>query len=825
MNSQITLTIAGMNCQNCQRKVREALADVPGVGEAVVDLDHGQAVVKLSGPVLAEQLIAAVKKAGFEASLPSAVSWLAVSGMTCQNCVRHVREAIQGVAGVAAATVDLEGGKAQVRWQLEAPRDLNAVIQCIQAAGFEAREISVGQASQAGSPWSPVAGWRFNVVVGTLATLPLLLGDWWFQLGLTGWFRWASFALALPVQSLCGWRFYRRAWSQLKVGAANMDTLVSLGSTAAFAFSAWILFSRQPLHLYFMESAAIITLISVGHWLESLASARADSALRALLDLAPQTARRQTAPGGEESVPVASLRPGDRVVLKPGDRIPTDGEVAEGGASVNEAMLTGESLPVAKRPGDRLLAGTLNENGSLVMAVTATGEETALASIIAVVRKAQTSRAAIQRLGDRVSQVFVPAVVVIALAAGGWWWLAPASAQRVHGWLAAYLWHAHVLADPFAMAVMVLAGVLIVACPCAMGLATPVAIMAGTNAAARRGILIRDAMALEKSGRISMVLFDKTGTLTQGHAAVAAVEDVRPSASRKPALEEIVAALARPSQHPFSQALAQLSAVPLAVEEWREFRGSGVQGRLRLGSASCVVQMGSLNWLRDQGVDFQAASGFIERAAGEGSTILALAGEGRLWGLFALRDPAKPGASEVVAQLARQGKKVCLVSGDNRLTVNAIGRQLGISAEHIYAEIRPEQKAALVSQLQQQGERVAFVGDGINDAPALEQADLGIAVSKASDVAREAADIILLKSDVHAIPEALELAQATLRTIKQNLFWAFFYNAAGVPLAALGFLSPILCAAAMGLSDLVVVGNALRLHRWQAPVRPARDGY
>jgi P-type Cu+ transporter len=549
-------------------------------------------------------------------------------------------------------------------------------------------------------------------------------------------------------------------------------------------------------------------------------------ALRKLLNLAPQKARRLNTEGGETEIPVAELNIDDLIALRPGDSIPTDGKVVDGNSAVDEAMLTGESAPVDKTSGHDLFAGTVNLNGRLIMRVTATGEETALAHIIASVQRAQTSRANIQRLGDRVSGVFVPIVVSIALAAGLWWGLAPDSAARVHEWLARFLWHAH---PPAALAAgfIIAAAVLIVACPCAMGLATPAAIMAGSNAAARRGILIRDGVALEKAGQITTVIFDKTGTLTFGKPEVAAIaapntrsghwETVSSAAASD--VSSAAAALAHHSTHPISQAIAKLSNGTIEVTDWKEIRGAGVEGNIHHSSFdirhSGKLRMGSLRWLRASGLTLSKDDPFVNDWAAQGATIVGLANDTALLGLFAVKDIVKPGSSKVVEQLSREGLRTYLVTGDNALTAAGIAKQTGIKPENVFAEVRPEQKAEFVKKLQSQGERVAFVGDGINDAPALEQADLGVAVSRASDVARAAADIVLLNSDIEAVPEALGLARATLRTIKQNLFWAFFYNAIGVPLAALGFMSPILCAAAMGFSDLIVIGNALRLRSWQ----------
>lgn len=812
------LTVEGMDCGSCAQHVRSALEKVPGIVEVQPLVSDGRVRIQWLSQAQVNDTAAAqaLTAAGYPAKAPAKTGTtdFKIEGMTCQNCVRHVTEAIQGVSGVNSVSVSLDNSSATVKWQSGAMTNPASVIAAVKAAGYTATAITVDAAKPKASKWSPFAGWKFNVVLGSLVTLPLMIGEWGFQLGMNHTYQWVAFLMALPVQIFAGARFYRGAWNQLKVGQSNMDTLVALGSTTAFTFSVWGLLTGFHGHLYFMESAAIITLVSVGHWLEAMMSERAASSLRALLNLAPATARRLTSDGREEAVAVAILQAGDRILLKPGDRVPTDGVVLVGQSAVDESMLTGESLPVEKAEDSRVYAGTVNQNGQLQLRVNATGEATALAQIIAVVQRAQTSRASIQKLGDKISSVFVPIVVMLAVLTGLWWGLAPESARATHAWLSQFLWPTHVIDSPLAGAFIYAAAVLIVACPCAMGLATPAAIMAGTNAAAKRGILIRDGMALEKSGNISAVLFDKTGTLTQGRLSVAATKDLR-NATEASVIEigALAAALARGSQHPLSLAVAQ-HVTPATVElsNWREVRGAGLEAVWQ----NQTLRLGSLNWMREQQIDLSNVQAFAEEWMRQGATVLVLANGHSAWGVFALRDEVKPAAAEVVKTLAAQGKSTWMITGDQRATAEAIAAQLGIPSVQVFAEVKPEQKAKIVEQLQARGERVAFVGDGINDAPALEQADLGIAVSRASDVAREAADIILLKSDVQAIPEALGLAQATLRTIKQNLFWAFFYNSAAIPLAMLGFLTPVLCAAAMGLSDVVVIGNALRLRRWRA---------
>lgn len=688
---------------------------------------------------------------------------LRIDGMTCSNCARHVADALRETPGVAKAEVHLDRGRAIVQWREHS--NVSAALASVKEAGYEA---SIAEADDKASPLS---GWWINVVAGSAATLPMMIAEWLFGLGMDHRYQWAAFLLATPVQFFCGARFYKGAWLQAKMGGSNMDTLVALGSTSAYLFSAYELLRGSHAHVYFMDSAAIITLISVGHWLESKVSVRAEQTLKSLLRLAPETARRIVG-GREEDIPVAELKPGDSISLRPGDHIPTDGEVAEGQSAVDESMLTGESLPVEKKARAKLYAGTLNTDGRMVMRVTGVGEETALSKIIEVVQRAQNSRAQIQKLADRISNIFVPIVIVIAAATALWWW------NRSGGGAAVY----H------------MAAVLIIACPCAMGLATPIAIMAGTNAAAKRGILIRDGTALEKSGTITTILFDKTGTLTEGRLQLAEIRELMPDA------RDLAASLAAPSRHPLSLAISGISEKRWPLENWQEHRGLGISATVE----GRQLRLGSISWL-----EIESNEAFIAKWTAQGASALALEVDGKLAALIALTDGLKENARSVVERLRNAGKRIALVTGDQQATAKAIAAQLGIT--EVYAEVRPEQKAALLHKLQENGERVAFVGDGINDSPALAAADLGIALGSGADAARSAADIVLLRAGLEAVPDSLELAQATLRTIKQNLFWAFFYNAAGVPLAALGYFSPMLSAAAMGISDLMVIGNALRL--------------
>ena len=729
--------------------------------------------------------------------------------MTCGNCARHVSEAAQTVPGVATSEARPAEGSLIVWWSPGTTPNPQGVAQAVTAAGYPTSVLAAEPGPAA--PSSPAGAWLRTLQLGGLCTLVLFaLDQRVHHAHATGVAisLWPSFLVSTLAMAGCGLRFARGAWNQARASSFGMDALVTLGSAAAYGYStaAWV--TGGTGHLYFMEAAAILTFISAGHWMEARVGARAESALHALLRLAPATARRRTASGGEEEVPIGRLQPGDEVILRPGDRVPTDGKVVAGKSAVDESMLTGESGPVAKGPDSDLYGGTSLLDGTLAMRVTSLGEATALARIILAVRRAQASRANIQRLADKISSVFVPGVIGVALATLLGWGLAPAWAGALHSAAAVWIpWGAAGAGSPWADAWIHAAAVLIVACPCAMGLATPAAIMAAANAAARRGILIRDGVALERAGKITHVLFDKTGTLTLGQPSV--VGFLPEGAGR---LKELAAALGRPSRHPASRAAAGLSGEPVPLLEWQEVRGEGV--RARLGAAwgeipeGTEVRLGSPAWIGGAG----EPENF--RSTGErGATRLLLSVAGRPVAMLLIRDAVRSEAAEVIGGLRASGRGVAMVTGDTLEAAAAIGERLGFQPSEIHAGVRPEQKSELLKELQAAGQRVAFVGDGINDAPALAQSDLGIAVPHASDIARETADLVLLRASLRAVPESLELAGSALRIIRQNLFWAFFYNTLAVPLAALGFMNPMLCAVTMGLSDVLVIGNSLRLLR------------
>lgn len=746
-----------------------------------------------------------------------------VEGMTCGNCARKVQQAAASVPGTRAAVVDLSQGRLQVQWSSGSSPHADKVVQALAKVGFPAKPESAQTGSDNASPTpSPGAGWQRAVWVGSLCTAPLMIGEWVLGLHHSPGFSLISALLGTIVAVVCGHRFVRGAWNQAKVGSFGMDALVTLGAGTAYLFSVVGLLMGFQGHLYFLESSAIVTFISLGHWLEQRVGAQAEGALRALLQLTPSKALRMNPDGVEEEVPVSRLNPGDRIVIRAGDRIPADGLVLSGTSSVNESMLTGESKPVLKRESDRVYAGTLNVDGRLIERITASGRQTALAQIIAAVQRAQSSRAGIQRLADRVSQIFVPGVILVALATFLAWGFFP---ERLGGWhqnLSGWLWTTSAAESPWVNAMVYATAVLIVACPCAMGLATPAALMAAANAAYRRGFLIRDAIALEKAGTITTVVFDKTGTLTVGHPTLVHSEWASGlGAESQGRVKTIVASLASSSRHPLSRELARLSDVRESLTDFKETPGSGLSARLgesREGWAlGSELRLGSLVWLREAGVDVSGLAGNVGSGREAEASLVGLAIGNALVVCFYFEDTLKRETLGVLQSLRTQGLSVRLISGDHASAAEKVGMSVGFQQQEIFADVRPEGKAQLIRGWQDAGDRVAFVGDGINDGPALAQADLGVAVSRASDVARESADLILLQADLEAVPESLSLASRTLTIIRQNLFWALCYNLVAVPLAALGFLHPMLCAVTMGLSDVLVVGNSLRLLRAGRP--------
>ncbi|MFC5608566.1 heavy metal translocating P-type ATPase [Variovorax soli] len=727
-----------------------------------------------------------------------------VGGMTCASCVSRVERALMRVPGVQEASVNLATESARV---VAAPSpDLQARLRrAVRQAGYEPREASAEDEAAAASPW---AGFM-PVAVGLLLSAPLLAPMLLEPLGVH-WMLppWAQFLLAAPVQFWLGARFYRAGWHAARAGTGNMDLLVALGTSAAFGLSLW-LWWRAPAggmpHLYFEAAAVVITLILLGKWLESRAKRQATSAIRALQALRPDIAHVVDAKTGKESdVPVAELLAGDRLSVRAGERVPADGVVIEGRSSVDESMLTGEPLPVAKAPGEELTGGSVNGEGRLVMEVRTVGAESVLSRIIRLVEDAQAAKAPIQQLVDKVAAVFVPVVLVIALV-------------TLLGWLA--------MGAGIEQALIHAVAVLVIACPCALGLATPVAVMAGTGVAARRGILIKDATALELAHRVDTVAFDKTGTLTVGKPTLTQLLPLPGVGMDERALLAAAAALQSGSTHPLARAVldaanAQGVAFEGAVLDLRAVDGRGMRGRLGIGADEGGDEwaLASMRWREELGVPVPTE--LLAQLQSQGATISALlrfdaaaTGQAQAMALLAFADEPKPEAAQAVARLRARGLRVVMISGDNRRAAQAMAERVGIAAEDVRAEVLPGDKAAVVQALRAGGHVVAMVGDGANDAPALAAADVGMAMAHGTDVAMEAAGITLMRGDVSLVADAFDLSARTVAKIRQNLFWAFAYNVAGIPLAAIGLLSPVVAGAAMALSSVSVMANALLLRR------------
>jgi Cu+-exporting ATPase len=790
------LPIEGMSCASCVTRVEKALAAVPGVRQANVNLATEAASVWADATVPLEALRAAVQRAGYHVSEQPVR--LRIEGMTCASCSARVERVLKRQPGVISASVNLATEVADVVLAAR-EADVPALQAVVERAGFKATPLhEEGDVAEARRrvPWS-ATGWPVAAALAlslplALPMLGLLLGrHWMLPAGL-------QLVLATPVQFVLGARFYKAGWKALRAGTGNMDLLVALGTSAAFGLSLYLMLAGGG-HLYFEASAVVIALVLLGKWLEARSKRQTTAAIRALHALRPESARVRRDDGSEAEVPLAQVRSGDCVVVRPGERIAVDGEVLEGQSQVDESLITGESLPVARQPGDRVTGGAVNGEGLLLLRATTVGAESTLARIVRLVESAQAGKAPIQRLVDRVSAVFVPVVLVLALL-------------TLLGWgLSTRDWE-HAILNAVA--------VLVIACPCALGLATPAALMAGTGVAARHGILIKDAEALEVAHAVNVVAFDKTGTLTEGRPELLACEGAGDVASRE--LLALAAALQAHSEHPLAHAVQQAaSAQGVQVDEavaLRAVAGRGVQARV----AGRELRLGSSRWMNELGVDLAPLAAMQRMLEAEGRTVSWLAearpggavdaGGPKLLGLLAFGDRLKPTAKVAVQRLRAMGLWAVLVSGDNTGSAGAVGRALHM--DDVRAEVLPQDKAAIVAGLRARG-RVGMVGDGINDAPALAAADVGFAMGTGTDVAMHAAGITLMRGDPALVADAVDISRRTYSKIRQNLFWAFIYNLVGLPLAALGLLDPVIAGAAMAFSSVSVVTNALLLRRWR----------
>jgi len=820
MTKTIELGVQGMTCASCVGRVERGLKKVDGVESAVVNLATERATVAYDPEKTTPQtLLDKVKDVGYEPIVSELE--LGVQGMTCASCVGRVERALKKVDGVLGASVNLATERATVKY-LPSSVSVGQLKAAVKASGYEVLEAQAGKDRsdlEREAREHEVRSLRRAVSFSAVFAIPLVIFAmvpmlympfhmWLMQYMSERTMNWIMLALALPVQFGPGLRFYRLGWKALKNRSPDMNSLVMIGTSAAFFYSLVVtlapqVFPQGTAHVYYEAAAVVITLILLGKYFEAIAKGRSSEAMKKLLSLQAKTAR--VVRGGQElEVPTDEVLIGDLISVRPGEKVPVDGEVTRGNSFVDESMITGEPIPVAKQAGAAVVGGTINQNGAFQFKATKIGADTTLAQIIKLVESAQGSKPPIQGLADKVVAVFVPIVLGIAALTFLIWMLVGGSTA-------------------LSFALITTVAVLIIACPCAMGLATPTSIMVGTGKAAELGVLFRNGTALEGLQSVNVVAVDKTGTLTKGKPELTDLVTA-PGFDRTEVLK-LVAAAEEQSEHPIARAIVDAAkregVAILPLESFEAVPGYGleamVQGRL--------VHVGADRYMHQLGLNVGEFAAQAERLGDEGKSPLYAAIEGQLAAVIAVADPIKEGSPEAVKALHRQGLKVAMITGDNARTANAIARQLGI--DEVLAEVLPSGKSDAVKELQAKGQRVAFVGDGINDAPALAQADVGLAIGTGTDVAVETADVILMSGDLRGVPNALALSRATLRNIKLNLFWAFAYNillipvAAGVLYPAFGWLlSPVLAAAAMGFSSVFVLSNALRLRGFRPPVRP-----
>ncbi|MDO8720753.1 MAG: heavy metal translocating P-type ATPase [Syntrophales bacterium] len=805
----VTLPITGMTCANCAATIERGLKKLQGINKATINFAAAQAIVNFDPQQLRiKDIVENIRNSGY--AVPTTTVELPITGMTCANCSMNIERALnRNVPGMISASVNFASERATIEF-VPNLSNIDDIISAIKEAGYVAippDDVPEGEDAEQAARASEIKDQTTKFFVGALFSLPLFalsmlrdfdfIGPW----SHAPWVNWLFLFLATPVQFYTGWDYYVGGLKSLKNGSANMDVLIAMGSSVAYFYSCAVLFfPALGMHVYFETSAVIITLIKLGKLLEARTKGKTGGAIRKLIGLQPKTATILEG-GAEREIPLTRVKVDDIVMVRPGERIPVDGIVLEGQSAVDESMISGEPLPIDKHMNDLVIGGTINGEGLLTFQATRVGKETALAQIIKLVQEAQGSKAPIQAIADRVAAIFVPAVIAIAFLAFALWWG---------------------ITGEFVPAMIRLVAVLVIACPCALGLATPTAIMAGTGKGAENGVLFKKSEALENAAKLDTIVLDKTGTITMGKPAVADIVLLDRKFANEDELLKLAASVEKGSEHPLGKAIVnEAKRRGLSLGEPENFKatgGFGVEARIE-GKA---VKVGKPKWFQEIGFDISSAGDTIDLLQSAGKTVMVLVEDEKLSGLISVSDMVKPESKEAIVELHKQHLKVVMLTGDNRKTAEAIAREVNI--DEIFAEVKPDEKSSKIKELQQMGKKVGMVGDGINDAPALAQADIGMAIGTGTDVAMEAGDVILSSGSLKGVPRAIRISRATMRTVKQNLFLAFCYNVMLIPIAAgilapfdfvpdfLRQLHPILAALAMATSSISVVTNSLRLY-------------
>ena len=785
---KVTIDVLGMICTACSARVERAIKKLEGVIDSSVNLLAQNATVEFDKDKLSvDDIVKTIEKTGYE--VPLTKKTLIVEGMTCAACSARVEKVLNRLEGIKRATVNLSTNKAIVEFPSGAVED-GDLIKAIEKAGYKAEiEVEGDGDREKELREKEIRSLKRSFIISAILSLPLFSAMFFHMAGIdnilsNGYFQ---LLLATPVQFIIGYRFYKGAFNSLRGGGANMDVLVAMGTSAAYFYSIYNLIVGVP-EYYFEASAVIITLILLGKTFEAVAKGKTSEAIKKLMGLQPKTAR-VIKDGVEMDIPIEEVTIGDIIVVRPGERIPVDGIIVEGNSSVDESMITGESIPIDKTVGDEVIGGTINKFGSFKFQASKVGKDTVLAQIVKLVEEAQGSKAPVQRLADKISGIFVPIVVAIAVIT----------------FLGFYL-----IKGDFNTGLINAVAVLVIACPCALGLATPTAIMVGTGKGAENGILIKSGEHLERAHKMDTIVLDKTGTITKGEPEVTDI--ITFNGVDRDELLRIAASVEKVSEHPLGQAIVRKGEEELLIikapESFEAIPGKGLKARLE----GKEVYIGNRKLMEEAGISIGGAEE-LSRLETEGKTAMLVGIDGSISGIIAVADQIKDSSKKAIEELKNMGLEVYMITGDNQRTAKAIAEEVGI--KNVLAEVLPENKAEVVEAIKAEGKLVGMVGDGINDAPALVAADVGFAIGTGTDVAMEAADITLMRGDLMSIVTAIRLSHRTMKTIKQNLFWAFFYNSIGIPFAALGFLNPMIAGGAMAFSSVSVVTNSLRLRKFK----------